>query len=329
MLKKLFGAFALLVSVFAATAQTPGDKIGITPYLCEEDGLPDGAVNAMNAKLLQMTTQNHFGSMSQEFVLTVKTTVADKQITPTVPARYIVDLDLTFYVVGVAEQVIVAQTTVNLRGLGTTDDRAYIGAINRINPRSPELRRFMESARGKIVDYYAARVPVLLAKACSLADRSEYEQALAVLGTIPESVEEYPMVAEKMTDIYIRMIDKYAAVSIRTAKSKLVTKDYEGALEELGYVDPMSARFDESCRMVDQVKAALDVREKAEMQARLDELDARRKMALKMHEDEMMLRRMQLEASQKNASEKARESQSAAMDTTFNTLKKWLFGKLN
>ncbi len=324
MLKKLFGALVLLTTVLTATAQAPESKICITPYLCEEVALPQGALNSMNNKLLQMATQNNFGSRSNDFVLTVNTTVADKQITASVPAQYIVDLELTFYVVGIAEQVIVNQTAVSVRGIGRTNDRAYISAINHINPRTPALRRFMTEAREKIVDYYATRVPVLCSKAQSLADRGEYEKALGVLGTIPESVEEYPMIAEKMTATYVQMLDKYATVSLQTAKSKMVLKDYEGALEELGYVDPMSSRFDEACKMVDTIKATLDAREQAEMAARLEQMEMQREMAQKMHDDEMMMRKKQLEASQKSASERA----SAQMDSTTNSLQSWLFGKL-
>ena len=68
-----------------------------------------------------------------------------------------------------------------------------------------------------------------------------------------------------------------------------------------------------------------DAKEQAEMQARLEQMEAQRELALKMHDDEVMLRRMQIEASQKTAEKQASASDAA----TQSALKNWLFGKLN
>ena len=54
-------------------------------------------------------------------------------------------------------------------------------------------------------------------------------------------------------------------------------------------------------------------------------MEAQRELALKMHDDEVMLRRMQIEASQKTAEKQASASDAA----TQSALKNWLFGKLN
>ena len=77
--------------------------------------------------------------------------------------------------------------------------------------------------------------------------------------------------------------------------------------------------------MVDSIKRTIDAKEQAEMQARLEQMEAQRELALKMHDDEVMLRRMQIEASQKTAEKQASASDAA----TQSALKNWLFGKLN
>lgn len=310
----------MLAMPFVASAQ---DRIGLTPYVCTELQLPSDAMNSLNQKLLQMATQNGFGSLSGEFVLTVNPMVVDKQMTSTVPAQHIVDLEVSLYVVGVEERVVVGETSLRVRGLGRSEGKAYIAAVNRINPRSPAVRAFMNSARERIVDYYAGRVPVLLAKAQSLADRADYEGALAVLAVVPESVDEYPMVAERMSGIYTQMVDKYAAVSIQEAKSKIALRDYEGALDALLYVDPLSTRFDEASRMVDGIRRTIDAKEQAELQARLEQMEYQREQAQRAHDDEVMLRKMQIEASQKSA--EATAARAGATDSAF---KSWLFGKL-
>ena len=273
MIRKIVQIVALTCLPMFVMAQTPETKIAITPYVCDEIEIPMEAHNTLDKKLLQIASQNDFASQSGEFVLTVNTLILDRLTTATIPAQHVVDMELSFYVVNVMEKVIVAEQTLSIRGMGRTEAKAYIGAINRVNPRSPQMRQFMQTAREKIVDYYITRVPVLIAKAQSLTARADYKGALAVLGTIPECVEEYPMVAERMTKVYIQMVDKYAAVSIQEAKTKLAREDWDGALESLLYVDPMSTRFDEATQMIDRIRDNLNPDRIAEMEAKIKELE--------------------------------------------------------
>lgn len=301
------------------------ERIAITPMVCDALDLPPDARAALSQKLLQMTTQNGFGATGGPFILTADVRMVDKQVSATAPAQYIVELEVSIYVVNLQEQLLAAETSFVVKSIESSENKAVIRAINRINVRTPVVRQFMTSAREKIVDYYATRVPMIIAKAQSLADRGDYEAALAALVTVPESLDDYPMVAEKMTTVYTQMVDKFATVSIQEAKSKIALRDYEGALDALLYVDPSSTHFEEACHMVDSIKSTIDAKEQAEMQARLEQMEAQRELALKMHDDEVMLRRMQIEASQKTAEKQAYASNTA----TQSALKSWLFGKLD
>lgn len=300
------------------------ERIAITPMVCDALDLAADARAALNQKLLQMTVQNGFGATGGPFILTASVRTVDKQVTATAPAQYIVELEISIYVVNLQEQLLVAETSFVVKSIETSEHKAVIRAINRINARTPVVRQFMTSAREKIVDYYATRIPTIIAKAQSLTDRGDYEAALATLATVPESLDDYPMVAEKMAAVYTQMVDKFAAVSIQEAKSKIALRDYEGALDALLYVDPSSTHFEEATRMVSSIESTIDAREQAEIQARLDQMEAQRELALKIHDDEVMLRRMQIEASQKTAKEQPSESEA----TMQSALKDWLFGKL-
>lgn len=303
-------------------------RIAIAPMVCDALDIPADARAALNQKLLQMTTQNGFGATGGPFILTADVRTVDKQVTATAPAQYIVELEVSVYVVNLQEQLLAAETSFTVKSIEASENKAVIRAINRIDPRTPVVRRFMAGAREKIIDYYATRIPAIVAKAQSLADRDDYEGALAVLAAVPECLDEYPMVAEKMSGVYTRMVDKYAAISIQEAKSKIALRDYEAALDALLYVDPSSTRFAEASQMVDSIKNTIDAKEQAEIQARLEQMEAQRELALKMHDDEVMLRRMQIEASQKKVSEGSSRAAESTSDATQSELKNWLFGKL-
>ncbi len=277
MIRKIIAAIFLLTIPFAAMAQMPENDIAITPYIPEGTLLPPDASSRLQNKMMQMVTQNHTGSISGDFILTANYAVIDKQITASVPAQYIIDVEFSFYVVALEERIIVKEFSQEVRGMGRTEQKAVINAINHLTSRSPQVRRQMTSAREKIVDYYAQRIPKLIAKAQSLSDRGEYEDALAVLTSIPECTDEYPMVAEKMTSFYVAMVDKYAVTALREARSKIAMRKYSEALDCLIAVDPMSTHFGESLTVVEEVKQTIDRREEEKLRLKLAALEKQRK----------------------------------------------------
>lgn len=327
MIRKLI--IVALLSLFTLTAMAQvdnGQKIAIIPAVCDELPLPTNAKSSLYQKLLQMATQNGFGATSGAFVLTANVNTVDKIMSGTIPAQFIVDLEVSVYIVNLTENIIAAETSFAVRGMDKSEDGAVVRAINKINARNPAVRSFMASAREKIIDYYATRVPTIIAKAQSLSDRGEYEEAIATLSAVPESIDEYPLVVEKITATYTQMVDKFATMALQDAKSKVALRDYEGALDALMAVDPSSTLYSQATSMVDSIKSTIDEKERAEMQARLDELKQQQELAQKMHDDEVMLRKMQIEASKKSA-ETHMQSESAG-EQLQNSLSKWLFGNL-
>lgn len=327
MIRKIIFALAFCVFALNAIAQVDnGQRIAIIPTVCDDLPLPAEAKKALSQKLLQMTTQNGFGATSGSFVLTANVHTIDKVVSGSVPPQFIIDLEVSVYVVNLNENIIAAETSFEVRGMDSTESRALAKAINRINAKSPAVREFMASAREKIIDYYSGRVPTIIAKAQSLSDRGEYEEAISILAAVPESLEDYPLVVEKMTATYTQMVDKFAAIALQDAKSKIAMKDYAGALDALMAVDPSSTRFKDADAMVESIKRTIEEKERAAMQARLDEMQAQKELAQKMHDDEVMLQKMQIEASKKSA-EQQMQSESSGKKLQ-NTLSKWLFGDL-
>lgn len=336
MIRKIFTALLFSALTLNAMAQVDnGQRIAITPVVCDDLPLAAEAKNALSQKLLQMTTQNGFGATSGAFVLTATVNIVDKMVTSTIPAQIVVDLQVSAYIVNLTENFIAAETTFNVRGMDTTDTRAQVKAINSINAKSTAVRKFMASAREKIIDYYSGCVTTIIAKAQSLADRGEYEEAIAVLAGVPENLEEYPIVAEKMTAIYTQMVDRFAAVALQDAKSKIALKDYIGALDALMAVDPSSTRFSEASTMVDTIKMEIEELEKAakrekeeremrEYQLRLKEIEAKKELAMKFHDDEVMLRKAQIEASKKSSEQSMKSERST--QRVQKALSEWLLG---
>lgn len=328
-MKKLLLMLCAAVLGFCPASAQQNENIHITPYVSPDLGLPGTSGQILEQRIARMVVSNGFGSLSGEFLLTADAQIVAKEVTPTVPPRELVKVEVTLYVVGVREQIIVAEETLTVAHVGDAASEAAIfaGAFAKINPRSPQVRRLMMSAREKIVDYYAQRVPAILAQAQAYADMAEYDQALALLATVPTCLPEYPLVAEKMVEANRQMLDKFAATALQEAKGKMALRDWEGALDALLYVDPLSSRFPEAEALVKKIDQTLTEQEQAALQAKLEQVQWNREMAQKAHDDAVMLRKMELEKAQQNAQKSPAAEENK--DSAIASVKSWLLGKLS
>ena len=283
-------------------------NIAITPLLPAEVDIPESLRPMLQQKLLQIATTNGYGSESDDFILTANVMVLEKTAVPTVPPQINLTLEVSLYVINRLEKVIVAEKSVQIGGIDKTENSAYTQALKQLNPRKPEIRSFMTSAREKIVEYYTEKLPALLSKAQSLADMGDTDEALAVLSTIPEVVPDYPLVAELMSEFYLESLDTQCAGILREAQGKLAVKNYEDALDLLVTVDPLSSHFQEAGQMIDSIRSMVLAEEEQQYAMEWQLYQQQLELAEKARADEVMLKKMQLEASYKYADQEKKQN---------------------
>ena len=335
MLKRLYGL--LLVSILIPTAVwSQGDPlsskemVAITPVVCEGIELPADADQALMMKMNQMVTANGMGAFSLRYALVPNVVVVDKQTTGTVPVQFIVSLEVSFYILDVTEEIIVAETSFTTRGIDRLENKAIIRAINQIASRSPQVKTFMEKSRSKIIDYYTTRVPTVLQKAQSLADREQYAEAIALLSAVPESIDEYPLVAEQMSAIYKKSLDQTAVAAIQQAKGAIALKNYEEAFETLQEVNPLSSYSDEAFAMIESVHQQLAEEERLQKEEEMRRCEDRLRQNEQARQDALALQQLQLETAREAASTVTGENSENAADMaeSFNEkVNKWFLSK--
>lgn len=328
-MNRLFLSLSLLFVVSTTSAQqsvTAEAKVPLTPAMCAETGLHPEIIRTLENKLLKVVSDNGFGSWSDEFVLTADVAVTNRNMTVTAPVRTLVDAELTLYIVGVAERIIISQMSIPLRGIADTEMLALKQAVNRFNPRSPQVRAFTQAAREKIVDYYSSRVPVLVARAQSLSDRGEYDEALMVLGTVPECVDEYVAVQKLLTELYVKQLDREALELMEGAKVETAKHNYAEAMNLLLCVDPASTHAKKASEMIRSIAAQLAAAEAAAMAEQLARAEQQREDMLRAQENAVMLEKMRIEAASKYHAERADSAEQKA--DLAKQIGAWLFGAL-
>ena len=267
---------------FAQSAMTSKEMIGLTPFMNPDLDISSESQRILGMKLRQFATKGGFAGTSGAFYFTVDPVVTNKQMTPTAPSQFIVDLDLTFYIFNSVEGVIINEMTVPVKGVNRLEQKAYISAINSINSTNPTIRKFMESSRNMILSYYTTKTPNIIAKAKLLAEKEQYKEATMLLASIPDYVDQYPAALDMMTKIYQRELELETIKLISLARAYIIEMDYHSALSVLLYVNPISPNAKDAYVMVSEIenKVEQDRKDKsdaliAKQQKELDELTAK------------------------------------------------------
>lgn len=229
MKKSVLTALALFVSSVCALAQAenyaPG-KVALCPVFDSSfSGFPQEASDLMLNKLTQIVAKNGIGSFSEQYVLTAKIAVEDKQVTQTAPPQYMNKLSVQLQVVDIEAKVLVGELTLPVAGVDKTESRSYLAAIRQINPSSPKIKAFIENACAEIIAAYNRNMEANLQKARNLAANGKYDDALAGLAMIPEGTDSYAEVKALSGKIYNSMQVANQAKAAASAEADQREKD--------------------------------------------------------------------------------------------------------
>lgn len=237
----------------AQDAASTAYRIPLSTYVYHNGTMNSSAQTALERKAGSLATINGYGSTSGDFLLAAEGGLVDCTMTATVPVRYVASVEVSVAVVNTLEMVVVDSNVFSLKGIGSSKDQAILNAINQLNPRSEMCVKFMTDARAKIETYYKHQLTNIKAKAASAIERGEYKQALAILGSVPESLAEYPEVAKMMTDCYLKMVDRDAAEMLQKAKAAYAERNYHLALNILGKINPLSNKYQEAEELINKI----------------------------------------------------------------------------
>ena len=99
----------------------------------------------------------------------------------------VVSADITFFIKNLETGIIYSSISKRIRGSGTNYQRALNDCISKISFQQDEFSKFISNGRDKISDYYRANCSSLLAKAETSAKTQQYDEAFAVLASIPST----------------------------------------------------------------------------------------------------------------------------------------------
>ena len=196
MKKILIVCFLTLVS-FSIQSQNELGKSDDEARIVLSTFIPDDILeNAPSArklfatKLGQIATRNGMGgggaSGDNRFIISGDINILTKDITATAPVKYLVTIETTLAVGDGIDGKAFSTEYVEFKGIGNSEDKAFISAIRKINPRHKLIKQVIQQGKEKIIEYYNSRCDFILKEASALADSRKFDEAIFLLNQVPE-----------------------------------------------------------------------------------------------------------------------------------------------
>jgi len=253
-------AFVIGLNLNAQNSQGKTDDLGrialaaIVPDQAE--GIPQSARQLLANKMEQIAVQNGLGAAASNprFCIVPVVNVLSKEITPTAPPMQALNLDVTFYIVDAASQTIFSQTNIQVKGVGQTEDKAYIQALKNVNVKAGQFKGFVEKGKEKILEYYNSQCDVVLKGAQALAGQKKYEESLFTLLSVPDVCREcFDKSMDLSVDIYKQYANYKCTEYMSGAKAAWANMNADKAAEFLGKITPDMECYEQAVKLADEI----------------------------------------------------------------------------
>lgn len=228
------------------------DGITLATYIPKQtEPIPVYAEKMLSNKLTQIITKNGVSKNNYKarFVIVPKINVISKDITPTAPSKTVLNLDVSLYIGDGISGELFATESIELKGVGNNETKAYISAVKRLSPKNPEIIAFVENGKEKIIQFYNENCSNHLKKIEVLEAQNKFEEALIIATSTPESSTCFNTTKTKIKTLYKKSIDRDCklklgkATAIWTANQDLNAANEAG--EILSSIEPQSSCFND------------------------------------------------------------------------------------
>lgn len=248
-----------------ATAQPAADNteygIVLSVLLDNEEEIPADAARYLSNKLAQTITANGVGAFEgfSRFFITARLGLATRDIVPGPPAQIAENMEITLYIADYFDQKIFATTTINAKGVGTNESKAFINAVKNLNPHAEPVAAFVRKGKDKIIDYYRAQCDNIIKQAQNLAVQKKYEEALYLLTSIPDAAGDcYDKALNATAVIFQQYTDYLCEVNLALAKAAWAAEQNSAGAQKAGVymslIYPDAACYGEAQTLYTEIK---------------------------------------------------------------------------
>lgn len=228
-MKKILISSLLIISFICNYAQNNAGKaddmgrITLAAYVPQQiEKMPDAARSLLSNKLSQIVTQGGMGgsAINERFIITANISILTKDLLATAPPMTALTLEVTLYIGDGIDGTKFASKSIEVKGVGTNETKAYIEALKQIKANSPDLASFLDEGKTKIVSYYNSKCDFIIKEAQTLTSQDKFEEAIFKLTTVPDVCKDcFDKCMTAVDPIYKKFMEKQCKVKLGEAKT--------------------------------------------------------------------------------------------------------------
>ncbi len=267
---KCIGLYLSLFVTTAAFSQSVNDlgKIALAVSMpAAIEGLDAPQLTKLETKITQMVTASGLAASPAKVNFTIYPTfsiIESKVVEGGMAKITTTKVELSLFIKQVDNNIIFSTFTKQITGSGNTVPLSIANAISKISSTDTQFKQFIETGKQKIIQYYETSCSDILTKSESLLLLQNYEQALALLMSVPEEVKCFNTVQDRSIIVYQALQNQKCAKEIQTAKATLAAKKYSEVLDLLGQIDPAASCFAEAQALLKDIEGKISEEEKKE-----------------------------------------------------------------
>ncbi|MBI9069333.1 MAG: hypothetical protein JEZ09_18695 [Salinivirgaceae bacterium] len=164
-----------------------GGRISLTPQVSDQE-IPQGAKNMLLNKMKQICSKNGMSGDGENpfFVMDATIDILSKELTPTAPPMHALNLQINFFIKDVVNNNVYSETSIEIKGVGTNETKAYIAAIKNINTSKGQFKALVDRGKTKILEFYNSDCDFIISKAKALQKQGSNGEAIKVLKSVPK-----------------------------------------------------------------------------------------------------------------------------------------------
>ncbi len=232
-------------------------RITLNAILPVDTKVPIDSRVFLENKLNQIITYNGLGGTNlsnSRFIISASLNeINNEQLSESLQFYY--NLDVVLYIVDVFENNIFSTTSLNIKGVGNTQIKAYNDAIKRIDPQSNAIQIFLNNGKAKIVELYNKDCDFIQSSAHRLAKLNKFDEALYNLELVPKVCSScYNASSISMIEIYKQKINFECQTLLAKSKGLISVDNYDEAGKTLSTITPNADCFKEAQAILKEVK---------------------------------------------------------------------------
>lgn len=180
-------------------------SIKLTPFISNELNLPSSGLTLLKNKINSAISQVGIGGegSNARFIIGPSIIEVSKNLTSTAPPKHANTYEITLLVVDVVSETVFNTYSTEIKGVGDSEEKAFLSALRNINLRGQSFVDFLLSAEKKIIEHYNNNCDVILAEAEAEASMRNFDNAYALLSSVPsEAMECFTSVQSKKQEYF-------------------------------------------------------------------------------------------------------------------------------